>query len=59
MTAKKFLKGHVRLDGKPVPNVVQVHMDAAQTTLVYDVENADGRKFRRAVTVETEAITIE
>lgn len=55
MTAEKFLQEHICLDGKPVHNVVQIQMDATQTTLVYYVAGS----CRRAVTVETEAITIE
>ena len=46
------------VDGQPVPGVVQATIDGDKTTLIYDVAKSNGTVARRAITVETEAVTI-
>ena len=57
MTALQFLE-NIRIDGAPVRGVVQATIDAEKTTLIYDVQKADGETAQRVVTVETGAVTV-
>ncbi len=52
------LLSKVQLDGKPFDGVVQITVDAGQTTIVWDVPKAGAEPARRVLTVESEAITI-
>jgi hypothetical protein len=57
MTALQFLE-NIRIDGEQVRGVVQATIDAEKTTLIYDVQKADGETAQRVVTVETGAVTV-
>lgn len=59
MSAAEFLsKATVTVDGAPVSNIVQITMDAGQTTIVYDVPRNGAAPARRVLTVESEAVSI-
>ena len=59
MTAADFLR-NIRVDGRPIDGeVMQVTLDAEQTTLVYDVPRPGAEPARRVITVETGAISID
>ena len=57
MNIREFLD-KLQIDGKPVGNVLQVQIDLERTTVIYE-HNRDGAEpVQRAITVESEAVTI-
>lgn len=57
MNIREFLD-KLQIDGKPVGNVLQVQIDLEHTTVIYE-HNRDGAEpVQRAITVESEAVTI-
>lgn len=53
----KELFDRIKIDGKPVENVVQITVDYENTTVVYDHLREGSDPARRAITVESEAVT--
>lgn len=57
MNIREFFE-KLQIDGKPVGNVLQVQIDLEHTTVIYE-HNRDGAEpVQRAITVESEAVTI-
>lgn len=48
----------IRIDGKPIGKVLQAQIDAERITLIYEHQREDGEPTQRAITVESEAVTI-
>lgn len=57
MTIKELLS-KVKIDGKPVPNVLQIQADELQTTIVWGVPQRGSEPVNRVITVESEAVEI-
>lgn len=57
MDVKEFLK-KISIDGKPVYNALQVTIDEEKTTIIYAHQKEGADPVQRAITVESEAITI-
>ena len=57
MTALELLQT-LRIDGASPGGVVQATIDAEKTTVIYNVEKANGETAQRVVTVETEAVSV-
>lgn len=54
----KDLFERLRIDGKPVGTVLQVQIDLEHTTVIYDHHREGAEPVQRAITVESEAVTI-
>lgn len=54
----KELFENFKIDGKPVGTVLQVQIDLEHTTVVYEHQRDGGEPVQRAITVESEAVTI-
>lgn len=48
----------IRIDGEPVGKVLQAQIDMERTTIVYEHQCESGEIVQRAITVESEAVTI-
>lgn len=54
----KELFEKLRIDGKPVGEVLQVQIDLEHTTVIYNHQKDGTEPVQRAITVESEAVTI-
>lgn len=54
----KELFEKLRIDGKPVGEVLQVQIDLEHTTVIYNHQKDGSEPVQRAITVESEAVTI-
>lgn len=54
----KELFDKLRIDGKPVGEVLQVQIDLEHTTVIYEHQKDGSEPVQRAITVESEAVTI-
>ena len=54
----KELFEKLRIDGKPVGEVLQVQIDLEHTTVIYNHQIDGSESVQRAITVESEAVTI-
>lgn len=54
----KELFERLRIDGKPVGTVLQLQIDADHTTVIYEHLREGDEPVQRAITVESEAVTI-
>lgn len=54
----KELFDKLKIDGKPVGTVLQVQIDLEHTTVIYEHQKDGGDPVQRAITVESEAVTI-
>lgn len=54
----KELFANLKIDGKPVGTVLQVQIDLEHTTVVYEHQRDGAEPVQRAITVESEAVTI-
>lgn len=54
----KELFERLRIDGKPVGEVLQVQIDLEHTTVIYNHQKDGSEPVQRAITVESEAVTI-
>lgn len=57
MTILEMLK-KIRIDGKPVGKVIQAQIDEERITIVYEHQREGCEPTQRAITVESEAVTI-
>lgn len=57
MSVKELFE-KLRIDGKPVGMVLQVQIDLEHTTVVYEHQRDGAEPVQRAITVESEAVTI-
>ena len=48
----------LRIDGEPIGKVLQVQIDAEHTTVIYEHQKGDSDPVQRAITVESEAVSI-
>lgn len=48
----------LRIDGKPVGTVLQVQIDLEHATIIYEHQREGAEPVQRAITVESEAVTI-
>lgn len=54
----KELFDKLQIDGKPVGTVLQVQIDLEHTTVIYEHQKDGSDPVQRAITVESEAVTI-
>lgn len=54
----KELFDMLKIDGKPVGTVLQVQIDLEHTTVIYEHQKDGSDPVQRAITVESEAVTI-
>lgn len=57
MSVTEFLS-KIKLDGKPIDGVVQITADAEKASIWWNVPRDGAEPARRAITVESEAVTI-
>lgn len=57
MNIREFFE-KLQIDGKPVGNVLQVQIDLEHTTVIYNHHKDGSEPVQRAITVESEAVTI-
>lgn len=57
MNIREFFE-KLQIDGKPVGNVLQVQIDLEHTTVIYEHQKDGSEPVQRAITVESEAVTI-
>ena len=48
----------IRIDGEPVGRVIQAQIDTERVTIVYEKMREGAEPIQRAITVESEAVTI-
>ena len=48
----------LRIDGEPIGKVLQVQIDAEHTTVIYEHQKDGSDPVQRAITVESEAVSI-